>query len=199
MFRLSMWLPILMLLCTGHTYGQAGISKRVKGRINAADVKAGHYLDRAQTCSVQEFVKFYIDEGDRVLYRKWGYVNLEKLYQDSAFTFFGQVKEKGLLMTLFKVPSPDLAGLDYKTLDYQTLTKKFMTEIFPADDRKILGRKKGLNNCWTANEVFDFIYHPDKRQLEMVYHWTVDCNYRFKKLRKHYTALYDPASKQFVK
>lgn len=43
------------------------------------------------------------------------------------------------------------------------------------------------------------VLHPEKKQLEMTYHWTIDCNYRFKKRRKHYTAQYDLASKQFVK
>ncbi|QJB31871.1 hypothetical protein HF329_11260 [Chitinophaga oryzae] len=198
MYRFLLWIPILVLLGTGYTYGQAGAFK-VKGSIDTASVKAGRYLDRAKMCSVQEFVKMYIAVGDTVRSRKWGYTHLEKLYQDATFAYYGQVKSGGLLMTFFKVPASDLSGLDYKTLDYQTLTKKFMEEIFPADDRKLLGRKKGLNNCWTANEMFDFIYHPDKKQLEVAYHWTVDCNYRSKKIRKHYTALYDPASKQFVK
>ncbi|NML39942.1 hypothetical protein HHL17_22265 [Chitinophaga sp. G-6-1-13] len=198
MYRISLLIPMFVLLCTGYTYAQASASKRIRIYDDTAAIKTGRYLEYAKTFSVKEFVEYYVKEGKVSASKKWGDLYIVPLYKDLSFTFWGRIVPFGHLLHFFKVSNKELEGVDYESLDRDVLKSRFIAEIVPAADKTILG-KKGLRNCRTDYEAFDFIYHPEKKQLEMVYHWTIDCSYRLKKLRKHYTSQYDLASKQFVK
>lgn len=202
MYRKGLLIPMLLLLCASDTFGQLNGKKNRHTRIaifsDVAAIQAGRNLEYAELMTVPEFVLYYLRNKARQDL-KYGNIYTELLYKDSLFTYFGKRVPDYGLVKFFKVSTPTLEGVNYEPLDAGKLTERFMKEIFPAADKEVLGRRSFLRNCWEHNAVFDYQYHPDTKRLEMLFRWTVDCNYRFKKRRKSYVGQYDLASEQFVK
>ncbi|MBC9932816.1 hypothetical protein [Chitinophaga qingshengii] len=202
MYRIGLLISMFLLWCASYTFGQLNGKKNRQARNaifnDVTAIQQGRNLEYAEGMSVREFVLYYLRNKARQDL-KYGNIYTELLYKDSLFTYFGKRVPNDGLVKFFKVSTPELEGVNYEPLDTGKLTERFMREIFPAADKKLLGRGKFLSNCWEHSAVFDYQYHPDTKQLEMLFRWTVDCNYRFKKMRKRYVARYYLASEQFVK
>lgn len=189
------YLLLLLFITRGICFGQNSKKETVEfyralHNIDTNDIKNGQYLDRARNGTIETFVPYYLEHGKIEDNKKYGYLMIKKLYQDSAFTYFVQSYDYGLT-DFFKIKTNDLAQLDLNKLEGKTIRKQFIEEIVPAADKEKVERKKRPGASLYDNAAFTYQYNKNSGYILITYKWKVSGQYMFNIINKTYSANLD--------
>jgi len=153
--------------------------------INFNDIKQGNYLGEASEITVDTFISLWIENETPYKFD----FNLNKLYKDSIFTYFG--KQTFKYQSFYKVRNENLYDIDYQSIIGDSIRKKFYYEIIPIED------KNKQNKCSSAFIDFDYTYKYIKNEnsIEVKCRYKVLCEFLFNIIKKDYSAKYNIENK----
>lgn len=161
-----------------------------------AEFKQGEHLEWAKTFTLEKFMEYYIEKGQKFFDKKYGSQSIEELYRDSSYIYFGHLSGEGLLY-LIKVARQDLDGINFQELDGNEIRKKFIEEVVPNEDKE---RVKSKDNCSMGSYLTDFTYfkyYSETKEIEIGYKWKINCEFLYKIINKTYIARYNIDTKTF--
>jgi hypothetical protein len=154
-------------------------------------VRNGNYLDEAKEVPLDTFLTVWLENTYPVKVD----INLNELYRDTVFTYFGKQTLKN--QTLFKIKNKELVKVDYKSLSGDSIRSKFYNEIIPTLDKE---KGKG-KNCKSTYTKIDFKYKfiASENAIEVKCHYKVTCEFIARLIKSDYLAKYDLINKTFIK
>ncbi|WP_222165693.1 hypothetical protein [Edaphocola aurantiacus] len=161
-----------------------------------AEIEAGQHLSHAQAYSLPQFVGYYLKTGASGQSKKYGMEHTRIIYTDDQFTYFVRQVENAYIIHFFKVLTAGLKQVDLDGLDGKQIRKQFIDEVVSEADKLHVKKKNhGFIHHFDSNFTYHFL--PDKKQVEIIYHWKLTDDLGFKIINKQYRAVYDLESKQF--
>jgi hypothetical protein len=175
---------IIIIGLLGACYGQ-------KQYLDFGQVRNGNYLDKAKEVQLDTFVSVWLENTHPFKVD----MNLNELYRDTSFTYFGKQTFKN--QELIKIKSDELKRLDYKSLNGDSIRKKFYNEVIPTEDKN----KSEKKNCTTTTINIDFKYKfiESENVIEVRCHYKVTCEFMIRLVKADYFAKYDLRNRTFIK
>lgn len=157
--------------------------------IKFEEVRLGNHLTKAKEIDVDTFLIIWLENRQYVKFD----INLNELYQDSIFTYFG--KQTFKYQNLYKVRNESLRGVDYKSIVGDYIRERFYYDIIPIGDRN------KQNNCTSASISIEYKYRFNKAEnsIEIECHYKVLCEFFIRIINKDYKAKYDIENKTMRK
>lgn len=105
------------------------------------------------------------------------------------------------MITLFKVRTSDLKGINYAPLDGNEIRKRFYNEVVPEKDKAHVRKEKEKHHLSAAPEWFvtdfEYRYIREEGTIEISYKWKLVSDLH-KIIDKTYTARYELNTERFV-
>jgi hypothetical protein len=127
-----------------------------------------------------------------------GHEYMNELYADSQFIYFGHYARYTILRFL-KVDKQELAGVNYNDINGTVIRDRFIKEIVPEEDKARVAKKEKSCTMGYYSTEFSYKYLPATREVEISYHWKINCEFLYKIINKTYTARYSLDSNTFSK
>jgi hypothetical protein len=171
--------------------GLLGACSGQKKYLDFGQVKNGNYLDRAKEVKLDTFVTVWLENT----YPFKVDMNLNELYSDTLFTYFGKQTFKN--QDLIKIKNSELRKIDYKSLNGDSIRTRFYYEIIPTEDRK----KSDGKNCTSTSIKIDYEYKliESENIIEVRCHYKVTCEFMIRLVKADYFAKYDLRNRTFIK
>jgi hypothetical protein len=152
-------------------------------------VRPGNQLAKAKEIDIDTFLIIWLENTQ---HSKVDF-NLNELYQDSIFTYFG--KQTFNHQNLYKIRKENLNSVDYKSIDGDLINERFYNDIIPAEDRN------KQNQCSSASISIDYKYHyiESANTIEIECHYKVLCEFFIRIINKDYKAKYDIGKKTLAR
>jgi len=180
----------ILLIFTGHiSFGQKKDTIRT-WLISIPEIREGKHLELAKAFSLEEFVQYYLVQGEPSADKKYGEKTTEVIYVDSTHTYFGLINEWGLIH-FFKVKKADLEGINYRKMGRHALQERFFAEIVPLSDKQRVANRKATCRIIQEDSFINkkIRYIPASKELKISYKWKVACG-AWNIINKTYTARY---------
>jgi hypothetical protein len=183
--RVKYWTAIIIIT------GLLGACSGQKKYVDFGQVRNGNYLDKAKEVKLDTFVTVWLENT----YPFKVDMNLNELYCDTLFTYFGKQTFKS--QDLFKIKNSELRRIDYKSLNGDSIRTNFYNEIIPTKDRE----KGDGKNCTTTSIKIDYEYKliESDNLIEVRCHYKVTCEFMIRLVKADYFAKYDLRNRSFIK
>lgn len=157
--------------------------------INFNEINQGIHLDKAKEIIIDTFLTIWIENESKPKFD----MNLNELYKDSTFTYFGKQRPK--YQSFYKIKNENLNSIDYKSIIGDSIRMKFYYEIIPLKDRN------KRNNCSSAFIDFDYKYRyiESETSIEIKCQYKVVCEFLIRIIKEEYIAKYDIKSRTLKK
>lgn len=164
-----------------------------KDFIDFKEIKQGNLLDKANEIELGYFLIVWIENTRQPKVD----FNLNELYKDSTFTYFG--KQTFKYQNFYKIRNDYLIKVDYKSINGNSIRMKFIDEVIPQEDKKKVSSKS--KNCTGTFISYDFNYRfiENDDQIEVLCHWKVKCEFLFNLINKEYRANYNITKSKLIK
>jgi hypothetical protein len=154
-------------------------------------VKNGNYLERAKEIKLDTFVTVWLENTPFKVD-----MNLNELYSDTLFTYFGKQTFKS--QDLIKIKSNELRKIDYKLLNGDSIRTSFYNEInFNRGERK----KGDGKNCTSTSIKIDYEYKliESENIIEVRSHYKLTCEFMIGLIKADYFAKHGLRNRTFIK
>jgi hypothetical protein len=160
-----------------------------KEYIKFEEVRLGNHLSKAKEIDIDTFLIIWLENTQ---YSKVDF-NLNELYHDSIFTYFG--KQTFKYQNLYKIRNETLCRVDHKSIVGDFIKERFYYDIIPIEDRN------KQNNCSSASISIDYKYRfiEPENSIEIECHYKVLCELFIRIIHKDYKAKYDIGNKTIRK
>lgn len=167
-------------------------------KLDTSEIKQGNHLASARTFTIEEFVVYYIKQEKYQDTKDMGWLLITALYKDSSNTYFVRKNTFGII-DFFKVNTKDLNESDYEELDGKILREKFIAEIVPESDKEKVAKKSGNHMMMFENPKFTYTYNRYLKRILINYRWKLNGDFGIKVFNRTYNAVYEIATKEFIK
>lgn len=161
------------------------------------EFKEGKHLAWAKALTLEKFMEYYVEKGQKFFDKKYGAQSIEELYRDSAYVYFGHLNGNALIHFM-KVIRQDLNGINLHELDGNEVQKRFIEEVVPKEDKEMIRSKDNCSMGYYLTEFNYFKYHRQTKEIEISYKWKINCEFFYKIINKTYTARYNIDTKTFT-
>lgn len=165
-------------------------------QLDTNEIKSGKHLELAKELTVEEFVSYYLENGQPESSKMYKELRVEELYQDSIYAYLARKHNYGLI-EFIKVKSPDFNGLELNKLNGNAIRKKLIDEIVPQSDKDRVAKKMKRYQSFSYNPSFTYDYQQEKKEVIITYHWKITSTF-IRIVNKKYSARYDIASETFT-
>jgi hypothetical protein len=162
-----------------------------KKYIDLGQVRNGSHLDKAKEIELDTFLTVWLENTHPFKVD----MNLNELYKDSSFTYFG--KQTFKYQELLKIENEILKKVDYKSLNGDSIKTMFYEEIIPQEDRNKSNSKK----CsWLSIKIdFNYKFIESENIIEISCRYKVVCESMVTLVKKDYHAKYDIGNRTLTK
>lgn len=162
-----------------------------KKYIDFAAVRQGNHLNNAREITTDAFLTAWLENTVPLKAN----TNLNELYSDSLFTYFG--KQTFKYQKFFKVKNENLRKVNHHSINGDSIRSKFYDEIIPSEDKDKARSKQCIST--TINIDFKYKFIESENIIEITCRYKVVCEFVAGLVKKEYFARYDITNRAFIK
>ncbi|MGG9962317.1 hypothetical protein [Ferruginibacter sp. SUN106] len=158
-------------------------------------IKSQQHSELARELTIENFMRYYIENGKEKFSKKYGKEYIDSLYTDSVYTYYIH-RTQTYAINFLKVRLTEISNINISDIDGNFIRKKFIDEIVPKMDKDKVEKKS--KNCSMGSEYGDFDYYYEKKSglIEVKYKWKITCDF-IRVINKNYKSYYNPGNKIF--